>query len=132
MAIPRRISLPPNQSNRRDSFYFILFLMVVLAACRGRPLESASQDREPTDRTPAAVDPLVEGDVPYQSMLGFDSIRPIYKPQFLPAAEAPYQGDELVIGVARGKEAKAYSITVLRVREMVNDELAGLPILVTW
>jgi hypothetical protein len=40
--------------------------------------------------------------------------------------------DELVIGVSVEGEAKAYPITVLRFREMVNDELGKLPILVTW
>jgi hypothetical protein len=40
--------------------------------------------------------------------------------------------DELVLGVAWDGEAKAYPITVLRFREMVNDELAGIPTLVTW
>ncbi len=29
-------------------------------------------------------------------------------------------------------EAKAYPVSVLRFREMINDELAGIPILVSW
>jgi len=37
-----------------------------------------------------------------------------------------------VMGAAVGDEAKAYPVSVLRFREMVNDELSGLPILVTW
>ena len=45
---------------------------------------------------------------------------------------APLNDEELIIGVAWDGEAKAYPITVLRSREMVNDELAGLPTLVTW
>ncbi len=62
----------------------------------------------------------------------FDIIRPIYDPEFVPAAEAPYGDSELVLGIAIGDEAKAYSITVLNFRELVNDELGGIPILVTW
>jgi hypothetical protein len=42
------------------------------------------------------------------------------------------QDDELILGIAIGSQAKAYPITVLRFREMVDDELAGIPILVTW
>ncbi len=61
-----------------------------------------------------------------------DGIRPIYQPQFVDAADAPLHDDELVIGVSVEGEAKAYPITVLRFREMVNDELGKLPILVTW
>ena len=37
-----------------------------------------------------------------------------------------------VIGISLDGEAKAYPISVLRFREMVNDELAGIPTLVTW
>ncbi len=65
-------------------------------------------------------------------LIGPDGIRPIYDPRFVEAADAPLLDDELVIGVSIEGEAKAYPITVLRVREMVNDELGRLPILVTW
>lgn len=61
-----------------------------------------------------------------------DGIRPIYEPEFAPAQEVPLHDDELIIGVAWDGEAKAYPISVLRSREMVNDELAGIPTLVTW
>ena len=36
------------------------------------------------------------------------------------------------MGIVIGGEAKAYPVSVLRFREMVDDELAGWPILVTW
>jgi hypothetical protein len=61
-----------------------------------------------------------------------DGIRPIYDPKFAPAGEAPLSDEELVIGVSLEGEAKAYPITVLRSREMVNDEMGGIPTLVTW
>ena len=64
--------------------------------------------------------------------LGFDSIQPIYVPEFLPAAEAPLENQELVLGIAWDGEAKAYPNSVLRFREMVDDNLAGIPTLVTW
>jgi hypothetical protein len=65
-------------------------------------------------------------------LIGPDGIRPVYEPRFVAAAEAPLEDDELVIGISIEGEAKAYPITVLRFREMVNDELGGIPILVTW
>lgn len=65
-------------------------------------------------------------------LIPWDGIRPIYDPEFVPAGDAPLEHDELIIGVAWDGEAKAYPITVLRSREMVNDELAGIPTLVTW
>lgn len=36
------------------------------------------------------------------------------------------------MGIAINGEAKAYPVSVLRFREIVNDELGELPILVTW
>lgn len=68
----------------------------------------------------------------FPQLLPYDGIRPIYDPEFAPAAEAPLDDQELVMGVAWDGEAKAYPVTVLRGREMVNDELAGIPTLVTW
>ena len=65
-------------------------------------------------------------------LLPYDGIRPVYEPEFATAAIAPSLDDELVMGIAIQGEAKAYPVTVLCFREMVNDELAGIPILVTW
>ena len=75
---------------------------------------------------------ITDEEYSFPSLIPFDGIRPIYEPVFVTANEAAYQDDELVMGVAFGNEAKAYPVTVLRFREMVNDELAGIPILVTW
>jgi hypothetical protein len=76
----------------------------------------------------------VEDDREYQfpQLLPFDGIAPVYAPEFVRADQAPLLDDELVIGVVLDGEAKAYPITVLRFREMVDDELGGIPILVTW
>ncbi len=68
----------------------------------------------------------------FPQLIPFDGIRPVYEPIFAPAGEADLDDDELIIGIAIDGEAKAYPITVLRFREMVNDELGGNPILVTW
>jgi hypothetical protein len=75
---------------------------------------------------------LAEGEYRWSQLLGRDSIPPVYDPQFAPAAEAPYNDDELVIGVEINGEAKAYAIGPLNSREMVNDTVGGIPILVTW
>ena len=61
-----------------------------------------------------------------------DAIQPIYAPEFIAAAEAELADEQLVLGVALDGEAKAYPISVLNSREMVNDELAEIPILATW
>jgi hypothetical protein len=52
------------------------------------------------------------------------------------AAEAEALGlvfqRDMVIGVARGREAKAYPITIMGVHELGNDTVDGVPIAVTW
>ena len=82
--------------------------------------------------SPVPADPF---DIPdYFPSIPFDGIFPVYNPKFVTADEVGTLmfDDELVMGVAWGGEAKAYPVTVLRFREMVNDELAGIPTLVTW
>jgi hypothetical protein len=81
---------------------------------------------------PKPVNPLSEGEYRWSQLLARDAIFPVYNPEFAPANEAPYDDDELVIGVAINGEAKAYAIGPLNGREMVNDTLGGVPILVTW
>jgi len=81
--------------------------------------------------------PLLEqralvNEVGVNQLISFDGIRPVYQPQFAPASDADMQPDDLVIGIAMDGQAKAYPVGVLRFREMVNDEIAGIPILVSW
>jgi len=95
-------------------------------------LPSETADRAELD--PELINPRVEEFESYlpPRLLGLDGIRPVYEPRFVTAADAPLEDDELIIGISLEGEAKAYPITVLRFREIVNDELGGLPILVTW
>jgi hypothetical protein len=68
----------------------------------------------------------------YRVALPRDDIKPIYRPVFIEADWADWPLDTLVIGMAGRTEAKAYPVTHLTQREMVNDTLDGSPILVTW
>ena len=82
--------------------------------------------------SPVPADPF---DIPdYFPSIPFDGILPVYNPKFARSDEVGTLmfDDELVMGIAWDGEAKAYPVTVLRFREMVNDELAGIPTLVTW
>lgn len=57
-------------------------------------------------------------------------------PKMLTAAEAEVRRlvfeRDMVIGVARGRAAKAYPITIMGVHELGNDTIDGVPIAVTW
>jgi hypothetical protein len=98
-----------------------VILALLLAGCGGQatPL-------------PATTEATDVPEYSWSQLLPRDGIQPIYDPEFVPADEAGYADDELVMGVAIGGEAKAYPVGLLNRREMVNDELAGIPILVTW
>ena len=103
------------------------------------PSESTTSNPPPRATAPQSVEPAPTNarvDDPneynFSQLLPYDGIRPVYEPEFAAAAIAPLLDDELVMGIAIQEEAKAYPVTVLRFREMVNDELAGIPILVTW
>ena len=61
-----------------------------------------------------------------------DAIMPIYDPQFTPGKLASLEPGELVIGVEINGESKAYPVGPLVFREMVNDVVGGVPLLVTW
>ncbi len=61
-----------------------------------------------------------------------DDIRPIYAPDFVSAANADLPDDELVIGLSINGEARAYPAGILYTRELVNDEVGGAPVVVSW
>ena len=139
---------------RRHPIYLLGILF--LAACGGATISNESGEirsapvkstviSEPEDAsnslanaaasaTPSSTNVRIQDDNEYniRFLIPFDGIAPVYDPIFVAAADAPLIDDELIIGVAWGGEAKAYPISVLRFREMVNDELAGIPMLVTW
>jgi hypothetical protein len=68
------------------------------------------------------------------TLLPRDAIPSINEPTFYTAqeADAEYDPDELVIGVSINGESKAYSTSLLDSHEIVNDELGGRKIAVTW
>ena len=113
-----------------------LGIALLLAGCgtktTARPTTEALSTSEPrvaeTSERKAAEMP----EYTWSQLLRRDAIRPIYDPEFVPADQAGYSDDELVMGVAIDGEAKAYPVGLLNSREMVNDELGRTPILVTW
>lgn len=74
------------------------------------------------------------GDLQIVNFLPTDAIRAIKEPTFLTgqAAELQYQEDEPILGITLNGEHKAYSIPFLSNREIVNDQLGGVPIVLTW
>ncbi|MQF64918.1 DUF3179 domain-containing protein [SAR202 cluster bacterium AC-409-J13_OGT_754m] len=74
------------------------------------------------------------GDLQIVNFLPTDAIRGIKEPTFLTgvAAHQQYQEDEPILGLTLNGQHKAYSIPFLSNREIVNDQLGGVPIVLTW
>ena len=53
-------------------------------------------------------------------------------PIFVSPDEATLLPEELVMGLEINGDARAYPVGMLRIREIVNDEVGGTPVLVTW
>ena len=68
----------------------------------------------------------------FRQLIPRDAIKPVYRPKFVPAQSAVLNPQDLVIGVAINGESRAYPVGLLISREMVNDRVGGVPILVTW
>ena len=79
---------------------------------------------------PTTVAPIGVAVLPKDAFPVFDN------PTMVTAAEAEARrlvfDRDMVIGVARGREAKAYPITIMGVHELGNDTIDGVPITVTW
>ncbi len=96
------------------------------------PTQTPEPTPLPTEPKPTWIPTPSELPLGYEQSIPFDGIYPVYTPFFAASDDAGFDDEELVLGAAWDGEAKAYPITVLRFREMVNDELAGIPILVTY
>lgn len=107
-----------------------LIMSLLLPSCGGQA--SPSQPTPEATAPRATIQATDEPEYQWSQLLSRDAILPIYNPEFVPADEAGYADDELVMGVAIEGEAKAYPVGLLNRREMVNDKLASIPILVTW
>jgi hypothetical protein len=116
-----------------------LLMLVILSLLSSACLSDSNRTTEPLPTSTAIPTYLpfttTNLNIPgWNRLLAYDAIRPIYDPIFISVAEASeyLQGSELVMGVAWEGQAKAYPVTVLNRREMVNDDLAGIPYLVSW
>lgn len=107
---------------RTAGFFAPIALTLVVAAALARPALGQVG-------TPEVVDGS-----PIYTVLPLDAIPAIDDPQFVPAEEAAafMKPDEPVLGVTGGGDAKAFSLWHLNVHEIVNDEIGGKPVAVTW
>ena len=79
---------------------------------------------------------LASSSIPVEEILAGgpprDGIAALDHPALLDSGEAPWPDDTRVLGVSIGGVARAYPIPLLDWHELVNDELGGQPILVSY
>lgn len=68
------------------------------------------------------------------TLLGYDAIPAILAPRFVDAEQADpvMDSDEQVLGLSINGQHRAYSVRMLSRHEIVNDEVGGVPVAVTW
>ena len=79
----------------------------------------------------SAFDPIRSDEI--QSILPQDAIPALIKPAYLTASQASDINDqEQVIGVIVNGDARAYPLSTLSAHEIVDDDIGGQPLAVTW
>ncbi len=124
---------------------FVLFLLVLVAASAvavaagvAGPTASSAPGSPPADGADVRVTEdgtryLVHPGALRQGCPGTDCIPSIEDPTFQPADAADWlDGDDRVIGVVIDGEARAYPLRILAAHEIVNDQVAGRPVAVTY
>ena len=66
------------------------------------------------------------------TVLPFDRIPAIFRPEFESADDADVHANSPMIGVSVNGEQHAYSMFMLNHHEIVNDIVGGMPIATTW
>lgn len=103
----------------------LLAAACLCAGCRDEPPAPALNGFE-LDPTSVPVDEILRGGPPR------DGIPALVSPPTVPANEASWEPGDMVLGVELGGETRAYPIGILTWHELVNDELGGRPILVSF
>jgi hypothetical protein len=111
-------------SRRRLALLLTLPLLSLAATARSaEPRQANGFELEPSL---VPIDEILKGGP------ARDGIPALDRPDQDAANEASWRDDELIVGVVRGKAARAYPIAILVWHELVNDELGGDPILVSF
>lgn len=126
-----------------------LIVLLVLASCSSAtlPSEQTATLENPTATVAPAVETQVEPPTPAPTVeTNIDFVRdkiqtgagswpfvPLNDPEFVAADEADFLlPNELVLGVSRNGESKAYPTQMMWFHHVANDMLGGEPIAVTY
>ncbi|MEX1031799.1 MAG: DUF3179 domain-containing protein [Cellvibrionaceae bacterium] len=107
----------------------LIVLLAGMQACATEPPQTLADQWPRTDFSRITVDPAeITAGGP-----GKDGIPAIDNPRFVSLDEMSQLGkEEPVIGMVVDGEAKAYPLRILTWHEIVNDEIGGIPVAVTY
>ncbi len=94
----------------------ILIVFLTVVAAYGWSFEKSS----------IPVDQILSGGPPK------DGIPALLNPKFATPAESGLDPEDRVIGFVSGGDARAYPMRIMSWHELVNDEVNGKPVLVSW
>ena len=100
-----------------------------------RPGETLNPEAEPSPAPDDATAlPREHLDLEIITILRKDGIPAILNPLFVSGSEGAEQmvGSERVLGVSINGDQRAYPLNLLSQHEIVNDEVGGVPVAVTW
>ncbi len=120
---------------RRIDRRWIVAPIAILVALAVVELSHHSINRSPTGAVVEpggpAFDPIRSDEI--QSILPQDAIPALIKPAYLSASQASDINDrEEVIGVVINGDARAYPLSTMSAHEIVDDDVGGQAIAVTW
>ena len=73
-----------------------------------------------------------QGPVQQDVISSHDLILPVYEPEFVPYAQSNLDPADVVIALSIDGDSRAYPVRILNHREMVNDVVGGVPVVVSW
>jgi Protein of unknown function (DUF3179) len=108
--------------------------VIALAACsRGAADRPGRADSPTASEAASTPEPLVDPDDIISGGPPPDGIPPIDDPKFLAPDDATFLADrEPVLAVEIGGDARAYPLQIMTWHEIVNDEIGGMPVSVTY
>jgi len=128
-ALPRRMALRHKRSRSTGRTAVVLFvgiLAVVLAGC-------GPDDAGGAANAPGEPSTLIGGRPTSEFHFERDRFPSVVDPGTVSAREAPWLEDaDEVVGVVVKGQARAYAVTMMAYHHVVNDVIAGIPVLITY
>ena len=129
--------------SRRAHFVLIAILLLTGAGFISAGDVNGSVEEEPHPATGGRLPIQGEGGIGASELDFTGELVPVLERDAIPALDIPpfvgvsragglVASDELVLGVVVGGEARAYPLRVMAAHEVVNDEIAGTPVVVTF